>query len=281
MIELPPGLHSKTSAMLAQLKGFGACIVAYSGGVDSAVVAKAAHLALGGSAVAVTAVSHSLAQGELELARETAEQIGIGHRVVHTAEFDNPAYTANNNDRCYHCKSTLYSQLKPVCESLDISVVVNGANLDDRGDYRPGMKAAAEYDVRSPLLEAGFTKDDVRALAQYWQLPVWDKPAAPCLSSRVAYGEEVTPQRLAMVDAAEQFFRAHGFAEVRVRYHRGDLARIEVPAADTPRLCEEPLRSAIAQRLIELGFKFITVDLQGFRSGSLNALIPADSISSL
>jgi len=281
MNQLSPELEARTARLLETVKAYKACAVAYSGGVDSAVVAKAAQLSLGNAAVAVTAVSHSLAAGELEQARETSRLIGIRHEVIHTSEFDNPSYVANNNDRCYHCKSTLYSQLQQICKQLNVTVMLNGANLDDRGDYRPGMKAATEFNVCSPLLLCEFTKEDVRTLARHWQLPVWDKPAAPCLSSRVAYGEEVTPQRLAMIDAAEQFLRQHNLPEVRVRYHRGDMARIEVPLAELPRLCAEPLRSELNSHLTQLGFKFITLDLQGFRSGSLNALISADSISSL
>ncbi len=281
MSNLPTTIETKTATLLDTVRAYGRCAVAYSGGVDSAVIAKAAQVALGEAAVAVTAVSHSLASGELEQARATAELIGIRHEVIHTSEFENPAYIANSNDRCYHCKSTLYSHLDSIRDQLGVTVLLNGANLDDRGDYRPGMKAAAEFDVHSPLLECGFTKEDVRTLARHWELPVWDKPAAPCLSSRVAYGEEVTPQRLRMIDAAEQFLRQHDLPEVRVRYHRGDMARIEVPTADIARLCSEPLRGALIQHLTQLGFKFVTLDLQGFRSGSLNALISVDSISSL
>ena len=164
-------------------------------------------------------------------------------------------------------------------DSLGVAVVLNGANVDDRGDYRPGMQAAAEHRVRSPLAECGFTKADVRALAAEWDLPVWDKPATPCLSSRVAYGEEVTPRRLAMIDEAEQFLRSHGLREVRVRYHPGALARLEVPLHELPRLVEPDLRQQLVHRLQAIGFKLITLDLQGFRSGSLNTLVQLDAPS--
>ncbi len=227
----------ENSALIELIRSYESCAVAFSGGVDSAVVAKAAHLALGERAVAVTGVSASLAAGELELAREVASQIGIRHEVIRTDEFQSADYTRNAADRCYHCKSELYEQMDGLAERLHVAVIANGANVDDLGDYRPGMTAARERNIRSPLAECGFDKAAVRQLAQHWQLPVWDKPASPCLSSRVAYGEEVTPQRLAMIDAAEQHLRSLGLPEVRVRYHRGDLARIEAPLQQRSAAC--------------------------------------------
>ena len=212
--------------------------MAFSGGVDSAVVAKAACVALGDAAVAVTGTSAALAAGELDAAKELARLIGVRHVVMPTEEFANSSYVANNPDRCYHCKSELYSQLGNISERLGVRVVVNGANADDLGDYRPGMRAADEHAVRSPLAECGFTKQDVRALAAEWELPVAEKPATPCLSSRVAYGLQVTPERLAMIDRAEQFLRSLGLRELRVRYHADDMARIEVPLDQLPELCE-------------------------------------------
>ena len=190
--------------------------VAYSGGVDSAVVAKAAQLALADRAVAVTGTSYSLADGELNAARQLAELIGIRHQVLETREFDNPSYVRNSADRCYHCKTELYTRLDHYLADLDVDVIVNGANADDLGDYRPGMQAANEHKVQSPLADCGLSGSEVRQLAAQWSLPVWDKPATPCLSSRVAYGEEVTPERLAMIDAAERFLREHGLVELRV-----------------------------------------------------------------
>jgi uncharacterized protein len=255
--------------------------VAFSGGVDSAVVAKAAVLAFGERAVAVTAVSPSLATGELESAQSLAREIGIRHEQILTTEFSNPNYVRNAQDRCYHCKSELYDQLDVLRNKHPASLILNGANLDDAGDYRPGMRAAAEHCVRSPLLECKIDKATVRALASHWDLPVWNKPAMPCLSSRVAYGEEVTPERLRMIDGAEQFLQSHGFSELRVRYHKGDLARIEVPIDDVARLTAEPLRAALTEKLESLGFKFVTIDLKGFRSGNLNSLIPVDALRSL
>lgn len=266
-------LSAKRDRLLQTIAGYNSCAVAMSAGVDSAVVAAAAFRALGDRAVAVTGVSPSLADGELESAREIAALIGIRHETVATREFESDTYTRNAPDRCYHCKTELYTHLKALAKRLDMAVVANGANADDLGDYRPGMSAAAELGVRSPLIECGFTKSDVRELAALWCLPVWDKPASPCLSSRVAYGEEVTPQRLAMIDAAERFLRSLGLREVRVRYHRGDLARIEVPLPAWDLMCRSDIRTALVDRLRALGFKHVTLDLQGFRSGSLNVTL--------
>jgi len=264
--------------LIGSIAEYESCLVAYSGGVDSAVVAQAAHLALGPRAVAVTASSASLAAGELASASELARQIGIRHEVISTGELANPSYTRNAPNRCYHCKSELYSRLAPLASQLALATIANGANTDDRGDYRPGTLAANEYAVRSPLLECGFDKETVRRLAAAWQLPVWDKPATPCLSSRIAYGEEVTPGRLQMIDAAEQTLRALGLREVRVRYHRGDLARIEVPLTDLPRLAEASVRATLVSTFEALGFRYITLDLAGFRSGSLNSLVDLDAL---
>lgn len=271
-------LTSKRECLLQQLRSYESCAVAFSAGVDSTVLAKAAQLALGDQAVAVTAVSPSLASGELEQARELAELIGIRHVVIPTRELDRAGYAANDFDRCYHCKSELYDQLDQWVETLGVRFVVNGANLDDLGDHRPGLRAAQERRVASPLADCGFTKQDVRALAAEWRLPVWDKPAMPCLSSRIAYGEPVTPEKLRMIDQAELWLRNHGFPVVRVRYHKGDVARIEVEAADLERLCHPALRTPLVTHLESLGFKFVTVDLQGFRSGSLNTLVPVDQL---
>jgi uncharacterized protein len=274
-------LSEKRDRLLALARSYGSCAVAFSGGVDSAVVAKAAQIALGERAVAVTGVSASLAEGELEQASELARRFGIRHEVLKTEEFDDPSYTANPANRCYFCKTELYDQMQPLAARLGLAVIVNGANLDDAGDWRPGMKAAGEHAVRSPLAECGFTKEDVRALAAEWELPIWDKPASPCLSSRVAYGEEVTPQRLAMIDRAEQLLRALGLREVRARYHRGDLVRLEVPAEAIVRLAAAEIRERLTTELKGLGFKYVTLDLEGFRSGSQNAVLHSDTAGSL
>jgi pyridinium-3,5-biscarboxylic acid mononucleotide sulfurtransferase len=266
-------IDAKRDALLSALRRLGSCAVAFSGGVDSAVVAKAAALALGDSAVAVTGTSASLAAGELEQAEKLAQLIQIRHVVVATDELASPDYLKNSPDRCYHCKTELYTQLERLLPGLGVKAIVNGANADDLGDYRPGMQAAAEHRIHSPLAECGITKSEVRELAELWGLPVWDKPATPCLSSRIAYGEEVTPERLAMIDQAERFLRERGLKNLRVRYHAGDLARIEVPLTELPRLCDTELRRELTAELRRLGFKFVTLDLEGFRSGSLNQLV--------
>ncbi|REJ97264.1 MAG: ATP-dependent sacrificial sulfur transferase LarE, partial [Planctomycetota bacterium] len=241
----------------------------------SAVVAKAAALACGENALAVTAQSPSLAQGELDEARRVAELIDIRHLVIRTDEFQQAGYVQNAGDRCYFCKSELYLQMSRHADLREFDIFVNGANTDDLGDYRPGMQAARENAVRSPLIEAGLSKADVRELARAWDLPVWDKPAAPCLSSRIAYGVEVTPERVARVDAGERFLRERfGIRELRVRLQSNDLARIEVPAGDIEQLTAADARQSIVERFTDLGFRYVTLDLQGFRSGSMNAALP-------
>jgi pyridinium-3,5-biscarboxylic acid mononucleotide sulfurtransferase len=270
-------LDEKRDRLLEILRGYGSAVVAFSAGVDSTVVAKAAFLACGDRAVAVTAVSASLAAGELEQARELAQQIGIRHEIVETDEFSNAQYLANPGNRCYFCKTELYGHLGPLAERLGINTVVNGANVDDQGDFRPGMVAASESAVRSPLVDAGFTKNDVRELARLWQLPVWDKPATPCLSSRIAYGVDVTAERVQRIDMAEKFVsELLDTVELRVRLEAGELARIEVPLSHVPRLAELAISSQVVERLLSLGFRNVTLDLQGFRSGSMNSALGDD-----
>jgi len=275
MSTILPDIEQKRDRLLEILRGYGRVAVAFSAGVDSTVVAKGAQLACGANAVAVTAVSSSLAAGEQELAVEMAAAIGIRHLVVQTQEFSDPNYLQNPVNRCYFCKSELYTRLMELAPTLGVDVLVNGANLDDRGDYRPGMQAASEFQVRSPLIEAEFTKSDVRELARMWGLPVWDKPATPCLSSRIAYGVEVTPERVRRIDAAEQFLRQNlNLRELRVRCETNDLARIELPLEAMTLLASPALRDKIREKLHELGFRYVTLDLDGFRSGSLNAVLP-------
>lgn len=270
-------LEQRRDQLVSNLMRRGSCLVAYSGGVDSAVVAKAASIALGNRAIAVTAVSASLASGELEGASRLADQIGIRHEIVHTDELRQAGYAANGFDRCYFCKSELYSQLQPLRAKFAATWIVNGTNADDLGDYRPGMQAAEEYRVASPLAELGITKDEVRALARHWQLAAAEKLASPCLASRIAYGETVTPSRLRMIDQAERWLRERGFSDLRVRYHRDDLARIEVPSEQIARLANLAT-DGLSQAFQEMGFKFVTLDLQGRRSGSLNVVVPLDAL---
>lgn len=257
---------------------FPGCLVAFSGGVDSAVVAKAAHLALGDRAIAVTGVSASLATGELETAQRIAQAIGVRHETIHTDELSQEGYLANQPNRCWHCKTELYEQLSRFGEQVGVAILLNGANADDQSDFRPGMQAASEHAVRSPLAECGFNKATVRRLASDWELEVWDKPATPCLSSRVVYGLDITPERLARIDAAEQVLRNLGLHQVRVRYHHDDLARLEVAVDDLPRLCEAEARSTVTSKLRELGFRYVTIDLEGFRSGSFQQLVPTEEL---
>lgn len=252
------------------------CLVAFSGGVDSAVVAKAAFLALGEKALAVTGVSASLAAGEFEVARRIASVIGIRHQALSTNEFADPGYVQNEPTRCWHCKTELYSQLRQLGDQLGFDTILNGANLDDRGDFRPGMQAANENNVRSPLIECNIDKQGVRQLAKEWELEIWDKPATPCLSSRVVYGLEVTPERLQRIDAAEQFLRELGLDSVRVRYHQDDLARIEVSPDSLDKLADPKIRASITNRMREIGFRYVTLDLEGFRSGSFQQLVSVD-----
>lgn len=279
MTDLSPSLIRKRDLLLDLLAGYGRVAVAFSAGVDSTVVAKAARLACGSDAVAVTADSFSLAAGEKEEAERLAELIGIRHHIIETREFENADYLKNAPDRCYFCKTELYTRLHELLPELQVDVIVNGANLDDRGDYRPGMQAAGEHRVHSPLIEAELNKADVRRLAEHWSLPVWDKPATPCLSSRIAYGLGVTPERLDRVDRAEQFLRQQlGVRECRVRHEANDLARVEVPADEIPRLLDAEVRTELTAFLHSLGFRYVTLDMDGFRTGSMNAVLPIESL---
>ena len=274
MTPIPTDIAAKGDRLLAVLRSCADGVaVAFSGGIDSTLVAKAAHLALGDRAVAVTADSPSVARGELDDARRLAVLIGIRHEVIRTDEFENPDYQKNDGSRCYYCKSELYDQIVARLPFLGVGVICSGANLDDLGDYRPGLSAAAERQVRHPLQETGFTKADVRSLAKDWGLPTWDKPASPCLSSRLAPGLMVTVERTARIEAAEAYLRSLGLRDCRVRLHEGELARIEVPIAEVSRLADSSVRDHLARRFRELGFRFITLDLEGFRSGSLNDLV--------
>ena len=252
---------------------FRGCVVAFSGGVDSAVVASIAHRVLGNQALAVTAVSPSLAENQKNDAIQVASQIGIRHRLIVTHELQRPEYVANGSDRCFHCKSELYDALSAISQQENLFTILNGSNQDDLGDHRPGLLAAASAGVRSPLSEAGLSKDSVRSLALHLGLFIWDKPASPCLSSRIAYGEPVTVARLQAIEKAEAFLMSLGFPLVRVRYHAGDMARIEIPSDSISLLTRSETRLAVLQILHRAGFRYITLDLDGFRSGSLNEVL--------
>ena len=270
-------LDDKREALLELIRGLGSCGIAFSGGVDSAVVAMAAWEAIGTAAIAVTGISPSLALAELEDAKRLARQIGMRHELIETGEFDRPEYVRNEADRCFHCKTELYRLMSTMAERFGFSVILNGVNLDDLG--RLPSRAGGGGQLCSPQPVGGMWSDQSgrAGAAQEWSLDVWDKPASPCLASRVAYGEEVTPQRLRMIEQAELWLRNQGIHEARVRYHHGDMARIEVPAEEIPGLVQPAMRAKLSQMLRDLGFKFISVDLEGFRSGSLNQLVRLDA----
>lgn len=270
-------MNQKRELLLSILGQMQSVAVAFSGGVDSAVVAQAAYLALGEKAIAVTAHSPSVALRERDDASHIAKQIGIQHVVIQTNEFSNPAYLQNDGSRCFHCKTELYDQILAQAPMLEVKHVVSGANLDDQGDYRPGLMAAAQHGVRHPLQEAGMTKSEVRALAKEWNLPIWDKPASPCLSSRLVPGLAVTPERTLRIEAAETYLRSLGLKEFRVRLHEGELARIEVNADAIHWLTDADRRAELTDYFTQLGFRFVTLDLQGFRTGSMNDLIPLET----
>ena len=277
----PPGVEPLAEDLIAPLRDLPSCLVAFSGGVDSAVVAKAAYLALGDRAVAAIGVSASLASGELATARQVARDIGIRLETFPTDELADPDYQSNSPDRCWHCKNALYARMASLAKQLDLEILLGGANRDDLGDFRPGMRAATEHQVRQPLIECGYGKEQVRRLARYWQLTVWDKPATPCLSSRIVYGLEISPEKLGRIDAAERFLRSLGFGTLRVRYHQDDLARIELTLTDLSRFGDHALRAKIVTSMQAMGFRYITLDLEGFRSGSFHTLVPEEELNRL
>jgi len=261
-------LEEKHERLKGILAGLGSVVVAYSGGVDSTLLLKVALDVLGPTRVlAVTADSETYPTRERREARETAELLGAPHRIVETSELAVPGYAENNRDRCYFCRHNLFEYLLPIAGELGYDHVVYGLIADDLGDFRPGVRAAIERGVRGPLQEALLAKGEVRELSRRLGLPTWNKPALACLSSRVAYGERITKEKLEMIDRAEELIRGLGFDQVRVRIH-GDVARIEVPAEEIPRLIES--RQKVVQALRSYGCRFVTVDLAGYESGSMN-----------
>jgi uncharacterized protein len=269
----PMTLSQKQKNLETHLKDLESVVVAFSGGVDSALVLAMSLSALGKeNTLAVTAQSESLAERELEAAKKLALSLGAEHLILPTHEMDSPQYRANPVNRCYHCKSELYSKLSAIAVERNIPHIVNGINQDDLGDHRPGIVAAKEYSVMSPLAQSGFDKNDIRELARQIGLAVWEKPANPCLSSRIPYGEPVSPEKLSMIERAEDLLLSLGFTELRVRHH-GDIARIEINKSDMPRILEKSVSATIEERFKQIGFKFVTLDLEGFRSGRLNDVL--------
>lgn len=268
----------RLKALETRLAELGSVMVAYSGGVDSAFLAATAYRVLGSRMLAVLADSPSLARRDLEQAREFARSIDMPLRVVATDELERPEYQRNDANRCFHCKDELFDVMKKLGETLGFAQIAYGMNADDTRDFRPGQRAAEEHAVLAPLADAGMTKNDVRALAKAAGYPVWDRPAAPCLSSRVEYGRTVTREVLDRVERAEECMRALGFREFRVRHH-GDLARVEVARVELPHALSMEMMDAITAALKKVGYQYVTLDCTGFRSGSMNAILPVEVLA--
>ena len=265
----------KLAALEERLRSLAPVMVAYSGGVDSAFLAAVAHRVLGTRMLAVLADSPSLARRDMEQARAFAQLHGIPLRIIQTEELRNPEYQRNDASRCFHCKTELFDGMKKLGAELGFTHIAYGMNADDRRDYRPGQRAAEEHDVLAPLAEAGLTKEEIRSLAKEAGYSLWDRPAAPCLSSRVEYGRTVTREVLEQVERSEESLRELGFREFRVRHH-GEMARVEISRAEMPRALTMEMMDAVAAELRKVGFKYVTLDCTGFRSGSLNAVLPAE-----
>jgi len=261
--------QAREAALFHRLRALPSVIVAYSGGVDSAFLAWAATRALGDRALCVTADSASYPERHRQMALSIATEFGLRHEVIRTQELDSPEYRANHADRCYHCKSELYTRLASLASERGFAAVADGNNADDRGDYRPGRRAAAEFGVISPLDEAGLTKADIRALSREAGLPTWDEPASACLSSRIPYFSEVTEEKLRVIEQAEDAIRDLGFRVIRVRHH-GDVARLEVAREEMARMLDPMIASQVDRALTALGFRYVAIDLKGYRLGSLN-----------
>ena len=265
-------VQSKLSHLRRVIGEMPSAIIAFSGGVDSTFVTAVAHDVLGERSLAVTGVSPSVPPSEVEEAKQLARLIGVAHECIDTSEMDDPDYVKNSPDRCFHCKDELYGKLAVIAQQRGFAFVLDGCNLDDTRDFRPGRRAASQHGVRSPLVEAGLTKDDIRLLSRERGLPTWDKPAMACLSSRIPYGTPVTVEALGRIAAAEAFLRSLGIRQLRVRHH-DDVARIELEPDGMTVLMQDGNRKRAVERLKEIGYRYVTLDLAGFRSGSLNEVL--------
>ncbi len=272
-----PALASKRQLLEELLRASGRLLVAYSGGVDSAYLAWAAHQQLGGNMLAIIADSPSLARTQLADAIAFAREQNIPLEVIPTSELDRPEYARNDGQRCFHCKDELFAVMENLRAERGFDMIAYGVNQDDQGDFRPGQQAAQQHDVAAPLLQAGLTKAEIRELSREAGLRVWDKPASACLSSRIEYGREVTREALAVVEAGEDAIRALGFRQFRVRHH-GDIVRIEIAREEMEKALNPVVAAEFAAIFKALGFKFVTLDLEGFRSGSMNSLLPASEL---
>lgn len=266
---LPQPLQTKVDRLYDRLQDYEKVIVAFSGGVDSTFLADAAQNALGENALAVTAISDSYPIREMRAAQDIAKQIGIRLETVHTKELDLEGYASNPTNRCFFCKTELFDRLRPIAEKYDVGTIIYGAIPDDVGDHRPGMEAAKKMGIQAPLIDVNLTKAEIREISKEWQLPTWDKPAFACLSSRFPYGMRITRELLRQVDAAEQFLYDLGIRQFRVRHH-GELARIELDAEEINLLRQQETRNRVNLHFKRLGYEHVTLDLQGYRSGSLN-----------
>jgi pyridinium-3,5-biscarboxylic acid mononucleotide sulfurtransferase len=269
-------MHAKQHQLIATLQNMGRVIVAYSGGADSAYLAWAATQALGDNAIAVTADSASIPESHKRDGEAFARQFGIRHEYVTTKEFDNPDYAKNGPDRCFHCKDELFAVLEEFGKARGIGHIVYGVNRDDLGDYRPGQRAAKLHDVEAPLVEAGLTKAEIRELSRLAGLPTWDRPAAACLSSRIPYGTPVTIQNVKQVELGEEEMKALGFRQFRTRFH-GEMVRIEIARDELPRAMTIEMADRLTAIFKRLGYKYVALDLEGYRQGSLNEVLPARS----